>query len=256
MGEAYDDGTRLTMAPPRVRAAAASSVDGTVASMRRRMPLTATVILALALAACGGSSSSSSGGGSSTTSTTGGTGESAGFAELAAKGKDAQVKVSYRSRDRSGTFTIAQYRGDSFVSFGNDTIYGVGGATVTCQGTGADAQCFALPGPADVATTVVQSFFGAYAGLIDRGADLSDTFSSVTTSTSTETIAGRAAECATVEASAFGGTGSATVCLDRSSGVLLRIGSGSGTDLITATSYAEATAADVTPPATPQTLGG
>lgn len=225
--------------------------------MRRTVVLALIVpALALGLGACGGSSSDEGGQGSSSSSsssTTGG-GGTTDFAALAAKGRDAEVKVSYRNRDKDGTFTVAQHGGDSYVAFGNDAIYGVGGATITCQGSGSDAQCFALPGPADLATTVVQSFFGAYAGLVDRAGDASRAFGAVTTSTSSERIAGRDAECATVTVQ--GVDAAATVCLDQETGVLLRIGSGSDTDLITATSFAPATAADVTPPATPQTLGG
>jgi hypothetical protein len=227
--------------------------------MRRTLSIAATATtLALALAACGGSSSSkggSGGGADRTTTTTAAASGGGAFGELAAKAKDANVKVTYRSGGKDGELTIAQFDGDSFISFGNDAFYSVGGKSVTCQGTGADAQCFELPGNADLAGTIVQSFFGAYASVFDEVRSSSSALGSVRTSTSRETIAGRSAECATISAKALGQSGDVSVCLDAETGFLLRAG-GSGAGAIEATAFRSSTAADVTPPATPQGMPG
>lgn len=227
----------------------------------RRTTIIAATTLAIALAACGGSSSSKGGSGGSERSTTSSAVASGGgeFGDLAAKAKDADVRVTYRSGGRDGDFTIAQFGGDSYIAFGNDAFYSVGGKSVTCQGTGADAQCFELPGNADIGGTIVQSFFGSYAAIFDGVRNESNAFGSVKVSSNSETIAGRAATCASYAASAAGQSGSVTLCLDRETGYVLRVGSsanGDSASQIEATSFRTSTAADVTPPATPQGIPG
>lgn len=228
----------------------------------RRTPLIAATAttLALALGACGGSSSSKGGSGGSarTTTTTAAASGDRAFGDLAAKAKDADVRVTYRSGGRDGDFTIAQFEGDSYLAFGNDAFYGVDGKSVTCQGTGADAQCFELPGNADLAGTIVESFFGSYAAILDGAASSSSVFGSVRTSTSRDTIAGRSAECATISGNALGRSTDVTVCLDAETGFLLRavVDDAKDSDGVEATSFRTSTAADVTPPATPQGIPG
>lgn len=225
----------------------------------RRTTTIAVTSLILVLAACGGSSSKEGAGGSERTTTTTAAAASGGaFGDLAAKAKDADVRVTYRSGGQGDEFTVAQYRGDSYLAFGNDAFYSVAGRSVTCQGTGADAQCFELPGNADLAGAIVQSFFGTYAALFDGLGSASSPLGSVRTATSRDTIAGRSAECATISAAALGRATDATVCLDAETGFLLRAVAGDAGDSsgIEATSFRASTAADVTPPATPQGIPG
>ena len=217
--------------------------------------------LALALAACGGSTASEGDelGSSRSTTTTAAPGGGS-FGVLAERGQRADVRINYRSAETDGALTLARYRGNTFVSFGNDAAYGVDGRTITCQGSGPDAQCFELPGNADLSGTILQSFFGAFAVLFDAVGDAGTRFPALDASTESATIAGRSADCAVLAADAFGSSGSVRVCLDRETGALLRAGATTGSGerlgLIEATSFAPATAADVMPPATPQPMPG
>ncbi|MFM7061026.1 MAG: hypothetical protein ACKOZL_07565 [Actinomycetes bacterium] len=219
---------------------------------------TLATVTALALAACGGSPSSDEGSDTSrvttTTASTGG-GE---FAELARRAGSADVRVTYRNGDGDEGFTIAQYDGDSSISFGGDAVYRVDEGSSTCSGAGATAQCFELLSNVDLAGTISQSFFGTYAALFDGLGSSSSPLGSVRTATSRDSIAGRAAECATVSAAVLGRSTDVTVCLDAETGFLLRAvtsdaGDSSG---IEATSFRASTAADVTPPAPPQGIPG
>lgn len=226
----------------------------------RRTTIFVSTALAIALAACGGSSSSQGGSGGSERSTTTSAAASGGgaFGDLAAKAQDANVRVTYRSGGRDGDFTTARFEGDSYLAFGNDAFYSVDGKSVTCQGSGADAQCFELPGNADLAGAIVESFFGSYAAIFDSAESSSSVFGSVRTSTSRDTIAGRSAECATIAAEVLGRSTDVTVCLDAETGFLLRavVDDTKDSDGVEATSFRTSTAADVTPPATPQGIPG
>ena len=82
--------------------------------------------------------------------------------------------------------------------------------------------------------------------------------------TNDEEIAGRDASCATIDSSTFGALGAAfkgsySVCIDKATGVMLRVkssdGSGSSDD-ITATDFGDPSDDDFTPPATPVTIPG
>ena len=227
--------------------------------MRRTTILAVTTAAALAIAACGGSSSSKGDGGGSTSTTSASSGSGgAAFSDLAEQAKDANVKATYTSGSSDDEFTIAQYEGDSYLAFGNDAFYSVGGKSYTCEGSGSEAQCFELPGNADLSQSIVQSFFGAYAGIFDGLQDSSSAFGSVRTTTKSTRIAGRDAQCATVSASALGQSGSVSVCLDEETGFLLRAGTSGGGDgrIIEATAFDDSTAADVAQPAEPQSLLG
>ena len=230
--------------------------------MRRTLTLTATSILVLALAACGGSSSSSdkgSGGGSdsSTTTTTKSGSGGSDFAALAAKGKDANIKASYKSGKSDEVITVAQYDGDSFYGQGGDGIYSVDGKTYSCSTSDGDAQCFEIPGGGNAGASIVQGLFGAYAGIFDGVSDSRSIFGSVDKSTSTETIAGRKADCVKVEGSTLGQSGSVSVYIDHATGYVLRVAtSADAGSVFEATEFSESTADDVKLPAEPQAIPG
>jgi hypothetical protein len=230
--------------------------------MRRTLTLTAVSTLVLALAACGGSSSSSdkgSGGGSDSSTTTTEQSGSGGsdFAALAAKGKNANIKASYKSGKSDEAITVAQYNGDSFYGQGGDGIYSVGGKSYTCSTSDGDAQCFELPGGGNAGASIVQGLFGAYAGIFDGASDGRSVFGSVDKSTSTETIAGRKADCVKVEASTFGQSGSVSVCIDHATGYVLRVATSADAESVfEATAFSESTADDVKLPAEPQAIPG
>jgi len=233
------------------------AAGGTVRPMRRYL----VPALLLVLAACGGSASSDADdGGAARSTTTTAAPAGGGFGALAARGREAEVRITYRSGGADGEFTVARYRGDTFVSFGNDATYGVDGATITCQGSGRDALCFELPGDTGLASAIVESFFGGFAVLFDAVDDAGSRFAVLEASTEPATIAGRDAECAVLSADAFWSSGSVRVCLDRQTGALLRSGAATGSGeqlgLIEATSFRSATAEDVTPPASPQPMPG
>ncbi|MFM7617091.1 MAG: hypothetical protein ACKO72_06470 [Actinomycetes bacterium] len=227
--------------------------------MRRIRFVAIASVSLVVLAACGGSSAKDGQerpGRSTTTSAAASGG--GGFGDLAARAEDADVAVTYRNGGQDGEFTIAQFEGDSYLSFGNDAFYRQDGRSITCSGRGADAACFELPGEVDLAGTIVASFFGTYAALFDGLRSASPAFGPVRTSTSSDTIAGRPAACATISAEVLGRSGDVTVCLDAETGFLLRAVAGDTRDSsgIEATSFRASTASDVTPPAAPQGIPG
>ena len=234
--------------------------------MRRTLVITSVLLASTFLAACGGSSSSSSGT-SSNSSKSSGSGSSdsssSGSSEidkLVAKASKANVKVTYKSGGKSDEFTLIQHDGDSAFISGTSGIYTTGGKTVSCDGTGSDAQCVEMPGGENLAQSMTAGFFGVYSALF-KASETNNAFVHIGKSTSNETIAGRDAKCVTIDAGVLGGgKGSATVCVDAETGILLRgnafSGSNDSKDGIEATSYAESTADDVKPPAAPQALPG
>jgi hypothetical protein len=87
----------------------------------------------------------------------------------------------------------------------------------------------------------------------------------VNISTTSKSIAGRDAECATVDKNSLGvlgaaiGNASYQVCVDKDTGVMLSSKStdqSGKTDEITATDFGSPSDSDFTPPATPSTLTG
>lgn len=235
--------------------------------MRRIIPTIVTVALALgALAGCGSDSNSSS-----TTDTTAAAGGDSGgggeadnpLAELASKAGDAEIKVTYRT-DEGDEITIAR-DGSDRVAFttADSTIYSVDGKTVTCDGTGPDAECTELP-LGNLAGGILTAFTAIFEGLTRVDSDL---YGGRLTD---ETIAGRSARCATFTASDFaplgglGGSGfdasaEASVCVDEETGILLRLGTtsdGGSKELLEATAVSVPTDADFEPPTTPQTIPG
>ena len=239
-----------------------------------RLPLRLGAILiasAFVLAACGGSSSNKTGSttpitpsggagptGSSPGSTTPITTGNSGIDALIAKAKSANVKVTYADSSKSNApFTLIQYNGDSALITDNSSIYTVKGTTYTCQGTGATAKCFSIPGGAGLGS-LTTAYFGIYASLFTSvGTAGANPYLNVTHEAN-QTIAGRDAVCNSLKASALtGATGQITACVDAKDGVFLK-GSVSGTSSggsLEATSYANSTADDVKLPATPTAAG-
>ena len=235
--------------------------------MLRTRVLAATLLSAVVLTACGGSSSSNDSKSGSDSGSGKGSGSDSEVSvpktgndeldKLFAKAKTANVKVTYKQGKSDSTLTLVQYNGDSaFIEGDSNGIYSTGGKTVSCDGSGADAECFELPGGAQMSTTMQQAFFGAFSSLFTIAQqDGAGVFSD--SSSSEETIAGRDAKCATITSTVLTqGKGSLKVCIDAETGVLLKgeTSDGDSTDGIVATAYAESTKDDVTPPAAPSSL--
>lgn len=232
--------------------------------MRRITVAVATVCLGLGvLAGCGGGSDESNKGTPDTTEAPdrGEAADADSLAALASKASDARFKISYRTDD-GDEITVARDGSDrsSFTTDGN-TLYSVDGKTVSCDGTGPDAECTELP-LGNIAGGVLTAFTAIFEGLtrVDSdvyGGTLSDA-----------EIAGRDARCATFSASDFaplGGLGGgdfdpnaeAVICVDAATGILLRLGTKTGEgaqELLEATAVSEPNDADFEPPSTPQTL--
>ena len=234
--------------------------------MLRTSALILTGSLAIGLTACGSSGSknggagggapSSTGDGSSATTaaTGGGAGGSSEIADLVRKARTANVRVTYKTTASDTMFTLAQFNGDSSMASGDSTIVTSGAKTYSCSGQGAGAMCTELPGGSAIGGSLLTAFFGAYSALISAPDSLSGKLGFVDKTTSTATIAGRDAKCATIKAGVFtGASGELKVCIDAQTGILLRgetsVGGQSST--IEATEFKESSAADVKLPAQP-----
>jgi hypothetical protein len=226
-----------------------------------RKVLAVAVVGALALAACGSSKGAPSvqGGGTSPSGSNGGND----FASLVAKTNAATYKVTYQSGSQT-PFTISQKGHQfSYVSGGSATYVTADGAAISCSGSGSSATCTSLPGGGDAIKQGLTSAFGAVGALFVSNAGKGIPGLAGITKTSSKTIAGRDAKCVTLDASSLGilgaalGKGSFSVCVDTKTGVMLSSTSDDGNahvSAVTATAFGDPTVADLTPPATPQTI--
>lgn len=235
--------------------------------MLRLSALVLTGALAIGVAACGssgnnkaktggGATSSSSGAGPSAT-TAGGDGGGGGAASeiagLVRKAKTANVKVTYKTAGTDNTFTLAQFNGDSSMATGDSSIVTSGAKTYSCTGKGTGAMCTELPGGSALGTAMLTGFFGAYSALFSTPDSITGRLGFVEKTTSTATIAGRGAKCATIKAGALGALGEVKMCVDAQTGILLEgtTTAGGQSSTLQATEFKESTAADVKLPAQP-----
>ena len=186
------------------------------------------------------------------------------FSQLVAQASKANIKITYE-QDGDKTITIAQDGNGktAFTSDDNSTIYSDGDTTVTCDGTGAEAECTQLPGGGALGGSILTGFTSMFAGLTQLDSSVYGGH------TSSDTIAGRDARCINFKASDFAGiaalggsdlsdpSAEATICVDKETGFLLKLegtSNGSSKDVFLATEVGEPSEADLTPPATPQTI--
>jgi hypothetical protein len=217
----------------------------------------AAVAAALALAACGDDSTSSSAT-LSTTAVSGGDGSD--FASLVEKAETSSFRVTYRTSD--GTLiTIAQDdKGRQSIVDGDSLVISDGANTVSCDGTTPSATCRDLGTLGEQTMDRLAAMWtSVYTGLTSLASSAFDG------DTSSDTIAGREATCATVTASALPGAlgavagrlgrdATATVCVDNETGVLLELSAGSGDDttvVLVATEFGQPSASDFQPPSAP-----
>jgi hypothetical protein len=222
------------------------------------------VLIAGFVSGCGGDDDNSSGS-SDTTPTTqpddSGNGDGSNeFSEIVAKASKANIRIVYE-RDGEDSITIAQDgEGRSAFTDGDTTIYTdtEENSTVSCDGTGADAECTEIP-LGGVAASILTGFTQVFTGLVNLD---SSVFGG---DVSSDTIAGRDARCITFSASSFSPLaalagsldGEATICVDEETGFLLKLETDDGSsakNVFLATEVGEATDEDLTPPVTPETI--
>jgi hypothetical protein len=212
--------------------------------------LALAVVGALALAACGSKSSSNG---------SGGNGVGGGFAAIVARTGSAKYKVTYQQGNEK-PFTIAQNPPRfSFITDGSATYVTADGSAVSCSGTAKSATCTSKSGGGALIKQGLTRVLGTLGALFvsEAGKGIPGLGNIKSTDKS---IAGRAAACATIDASTLGalgaalGSGSYSACVDKQSGVMLEStaddGNGHVTD-IKATAYGSPTEADLTPPSKP-----
>lgn len=240
--------------------------------MRKLVALLAVGTSALVGCGSGGSSKGASDGGSTTTDAgskgsdttdAGSNGDNSELSKLLEKTKSAKYKVTYQSGD-DDPFTIAQDPPRFVYSSGDSATYVLeDGSAVSCSGTGSEATCTKMPGSGESIQAGLSAGFGAFGALF-----LSEAAKGIPglgdIKTNEEKIAGRDASCATIDGSTLGALGAAikgsySVCIDKETGVMLRVksedGSGTTSD-ITATDFGEPSDDDFTPPVTPVTIPG
>jgi len=237
------------------------------------------VAATLALAACGGSSKKSVNpvaGGTTAPTTAGGSssGSSSDFSKLAGEYAKAKIKITYASTSSGSneTLTIAQDgNGKSAFTTGGSTIYNDGTKSIACEGTGPSAQCTDMSSLGGATANIGALFTGTFSGLAAALATLGGG------DKSSDNIAGRDASCVKYKASDLIGklatlplfkdskdnasdydpNDSATICVDKQTGYLLKISStkkGKAEEALVATAVGEPTDSDFTPPATPATM--
>jgi hypothetical protein len=209
----------------------------------------ALTLAAVAIAGCGSEGGSNSGGSE--------------FSKLLAKTKAAKYKVTYQTSGDEA-FTVAQDPPRfSYVSGGSSTFVLADGSTVSCSGTGPAATCTDQPGVGDSIKQWLTTRLGAIGTLfVTEAAQGIPGLGAI--KTTKKSIAGRDAACATIDGGILGDLGagikgSASVCIDEGTGVILASkaddGNGHVAD-VRATRFGTPTNADFTPPATPVTVPG
>jgi hypothetical protein len=213
----------------------------------------------LTLSACGSGGSSITGGGGN------GANSSNSIATLIARSKSAKYKVTYQS-GTDAPFTIAQDPPRfSYVSGDSSTFVPATGSAVACTGSGSSATCTDIAGTGDAIRQSLTTSFGTIGAALLSAAGTGVPGLSSITQLSTRKIAGRTAECATLDSASLGVLGAAlgknsySVCVDKQTGVMLQSkadsGNGSTTEIV-ATAFSTPTDADFTPPVTPITIPG
>lgn len=206
-----------------------------------------------ALAACGSGESS----GGTSTSTTGRSSSSGSgstdFGALAERGAKATVRITYRNADGT-TFTLAQDPPKQALISEDGRWITDGDRTVICTGQGSSAECLEMP---KSGSDQIGSLLGVFAAPFELIKDLDrNALTTKGVKTSSDTIAGRKAACAEVDASKIAGSGSSgteEVCVDKETGVLLRATS-DGKVQLEATDIGKPKSDDFDPPSTPQTV--
>ncbi len=230
-----------------------------------RKLLAVAVVGTLALAACGGGKSTSNfSAGKGATTSPGAKGGGSDFSSLVAKTSAAKYKVTYQSGTDT-PFTIAQDPPRfSYISGDSSTYVTADGSAVSCSGTGPTATCTSIPGSGASIRQGLTSSFGAIGALLVSESGKGIPGLTSVSKTSSQTIAGRDAVCATIDASSLGVLGAAikgsyTVCVDKATGVMLESRSDDGKGNVSdvkATDFGTPSDADFTPPATPITIPG
>jgi len=234
-----------------------------------RLGTAALVVAVVAVAAgCGGDDSSSASNnngasgpttnGNTAAGSSGGSGGTTGNAEydaLLKKAQRASYRITYKSSDSDGEFTISHGPPKSaFLTNDGTQFINDGSKSVMCSDVGtSDATCYETTIGAGAADSIVQGFFGAYAALLATNGPTAHGYA-FDVSKSGQTIAGRDAKCATINGGrAVDRTGQFEVCVDAETGVLLlgQSTTNGKTERIEATSYGDPKPSDFEPASPP-----
>lgn len=218
-------------------------------------------IAGLALAGCGGSSSDDSGNGGS------GGGDDQ-FSQLLEKQSKANIRVTYRTGD-GDEWTVSQDGAGKVAYIRDDTHLIKDGGTVTsCNNIDTEPECTEATGTlAEAALTPFTGLFGL-ANTYIEAAKQANSFGD----TSSETIAGRSAECVTITLENLGGIAGNIAgkiagdraddgfktCADKETGILLLwqpvgVDEAANDSKVEAIEVTEPRDSDFTPPATTAT---
>jgi len=230
--------------------------------MRRFLATCSVVLLAVAAFGACGSSSKTVSGSSNTTTSSGGSGSSVNsdISKLYSDAEKQAFKITFTS-DSGDVVTYAQDgHGKSFYGSGDSKTYISSDGTVSCN---TDSN-----GKATCTSVSVGSNFNPYLSLYTAGKTFVTALNKYGDA-STDTIAGRDADCVTFSAKSIADSapvaiaaiasslkGSAMYCVDKELGVLLKYelkdADGKTTSSYTVTKFEQPTDADFTPPATPK----
>jgi hypothetical protein len=192
------------------------------------------------VAACGSSGSSSSGSSSknsSDTASSGGVNDPA-FSALYGRAKDATIRVTYRNLNDAGQpagdpWTVSQRGADKIAYIEKDSKIVIDGKTATsCDDLQSKPKCRTVPGGPGAARAMVEGFGTVLSAAASAIASANGKYGEK----STDTIAGRSADCVTVTGGNIVGKIGGEVakalgantkigymaCIDKNTGVLLK----------------------------------
>jgi len=224
------------------------------------------LVASITVAACGGSSGKPAANvGSGNGAVTSPSGSSNAFSDLIAKEKSADIKITYTDSNGKSTTIEQDGKGKSLWMSDSGLTISDGTSTIQCDGETSTARCTDVGTEGGTESAGLTTVFNTiYAGL--SSLKLSDYGGN----TSTQTIAGRDADCITFRASDFAGVlssiaknsdtspnASETACVDHDTGFLLKLEGSDGeqtTQQLVATAASKSSPADFAPPSTPVTI--
>ncbi|MDQ1508363.1 MAG: hypothetical protein QOG50_207 [Actinomycetota bacterium] len=227
--------------------------------MRRLVASCSIAVVAVAvLAACGGSGSkrpASSDGKQPGTSEKKGDASGRAFAKLYADAANRKFKITFTIGGKDEKTYAQDGNGKSVYAAGDSQTFTSSAGSVVCTRASGTATCAPLPG---------SDTTSPFAGYYTAGKKYIEALGGNVGDESSKTIAGRAAQCATISAQSVARAagagvrpikGSATYCIDKDTGVLLEIGStdasGDESTAFAVTKFEQPTDSELTPPATP-----
>jgi hypothetical protein len=232
--------------------------------MRKFVASCSTLLVAAAvLAACGGSGGSSKAGSTTVATNVIGSATSGDLSKLVADANKQRFKITYTDAGGNTQIYAQDGHGNTMISNGDSQTFSTPSSTITCDKTSGQYTCTASPGSLSVEAN-------PFLGILTLEQSQLNALGTNLGQSSSETIAGRDAQCVTfsqqdlipitgtsVSTSSPPTKASYTYCIDKNTGATLDVSTtddaGKQSSVLVVTKFELPKPSDFTPPATPST---